>query len=190
MYDKDMDQIFERYLSVIEKNRIQHKPKKLIREQKEVAVPSISEDVFKELDLRLARSRYVLQKTFPFYWRILNTLKTVMTYDVDTMAVDAIGNIYINPTFATQSLDQDGVTAVLVHECGHVVGLSFFRKGSRNHRLWNVATDYIINRDLLEDGFKLPDSDEFRALLPRKGVDGRWRIEKYGNVDITDFTAE
>ncbi|NBO98699.1 MAG: VWA domain-containing protein [Proteobacteria bacterium] len=190
IYDKDMNQIFERYLSVIEKNRIQQKPKRLIKEQKEKNAPTIDDETFKELDLRLARSRYVLQKTFPFYWRILNTLKTVMTYDVPTMAVDAIGNIYINPKFATQNLDQDGVTAVLVHECGHVVGLSFFRKGSRNHQLWNVATDYIINRDLSEDGFKLPDSDDFRALLPRKGVDGRWRIEKYGNVDITDFTAE
>jgi predicted metal-dependent peptidase len=146
-------------------------------------------ELFKEFDLRLARARFFLQKDHSFYWRILNICKTVPTFSVPTMAVDALRNIYINPKFTVNTLDQDGVTAVLVHECGHILGESFFRKGSRDHELWNVATDYIINRDLLEDGFKLPDYENFKALLPKR-VNDRWVIEKYDNVDITTFTAE
>ena len=185
-YLRDDSNISNIYFSILSKN---FRKQTLIREQKEQEYDTIDEALFKELDLRLGRSRFDLQKNYPFYWRILINLKTVMTYEVPTMAVDDLGNIYINPKFAVNTLDQDGVTAVLVHECGHIVGLTFFRKGSRNHHLWNVATDYIINRDLLEDGFKLPDYPNFKALLPVKSGD-RWIIPKYDSVDITDFTAE
>lgn len=186
IYSKDDNNILEAYSSILNKR---YKKYIFLREQKEIEYDTIDEELFKELDLRLSRARFALQKDHPLYWRILSNLKTVMTYEVPTMAVDDLGNIYINPNFAVKVLDQDGVTAVLVHEAGHVVGLSFFRKGSRNHHLWNVATDYIINRDLLEDGFKLPDYPNFKALLPVLNND-RWIIPKYDNVDITDFTAE
>jgi len=184
IYNKEENAIFEAYLSIRNKNV------SFLKEAKVIQYDSIDEELFKQVDLKLARSRFALQKDFPFYWRVLGTLKTVLTWDVPTMAVDKLNNIYINPTFAVETLDQDGVTAVLVHECGHIVGLTFFRKGSRDHLRWNVATDYIINRDLLDDGFKLPDSDLFRALLPVKNKNDRWIIPKYDEVDITDWTAE
>jgi|LakMenEpi03Aug12_release.lakeMendotaPanAssembly.Ray.scaffolds.fasta_scaffold68032_9 predicted metal-dependent peptidase len=186
IFSRDDNNILEAYTSVLNSR---YKKYRFLKEQKEIEYDSIDEELFKELDLRLSRARFYLQKEHPFYWRILTNLKTVMTYEVPTMAVDDLGNIYINPKFAVNVLDQDGVTAVLVHEAGHVVGLTFFRKKSRDHYLWNVATDYIINRDLLEDGFKLPDYPNFKALLPIKSGD-RWIIPKYDNVDITDFTAE
>lgn len=185
IYRKDENSIFEAYVSILNKNR---RKQTLLKEQKEIEYDSIDEELFKKADLIINRAKFALENKFPFYWRILEALQTVLSYEVDSMAVDALGNIYINPYFVTETLDQDGVIAVLVHECGHILGLHFFSKGEKDHRLWNVATDYIINRDLLEDGFKLPDGPDFKALLPIKSSNDKWIIPKYDNVDITEFT--
>ena len=191
-FDIESKKISEKYFKYV-RNYI-HKCNNLsipIYESSQASIEpdEIDPELFKIVDLKLSKGRFWIQKNVPFYWRVLRRLKTVLTYSVPTMAVDDLGNIYMNPDFTANTLDQDGVTAVLAHECGHIMGLSFFRKKYRDHQLWNVATDYVINRGLLSDGFKLPDDDKFRALLPIMR-NGRWIIPQYDDVDITDFTAE
>ena len=71
------------------------------------------------------------------------------------MAVDDNSNIYINPEFVLKELSDDETTGVLAHETMHNATLSLFRLRGRNMKLWNIATDYVMNRDLLEMGLKL-----------------------------------
>ena len=47
---------------------------------------------------------------------------------------------------------------VIVHEVMHIAYCHPFRRGRRDHREWNVAGDFAINRDLLSQGFTLPGS--------------------------------
>ena len=60
-----------------------------------------------------------------------------------TMATDGV-NIYWNDEFV-KSITDDEIQAVLVHEASHVIWEHPLRKGKRNHELWNIATDYVIN---------------------------------------------
>ena len=49
---------------------------------------------------RLAGAKKKLRATFPFYFFVLDRLRTVPDLKIPTMAVDDFHNIYINPFFA------------------------------------------------------------------------------------------
>jgi predicted metal-dependent peptidase len=60
------------------------------------------------------------------------------------------------------------IEGVLVHETMHIAKEDFFRMGSRDSNIWNIASDCIINYILIYDEkFKLPKC----ALLPDKKGD-------------------
>jgi predicted metal-dependent peptidase len=103
----------------------------------------------------VTKTNFVIFKKYPLFGSLLTKLSVVRTTDLPTMAVDADGNIFMNPDF-TLSLSFDEVIGVLCHEVMHIGTLSLFRIQNRDMRLWNVATDYMINRALTQDGFKLP----------------------------------
>jgi predicted metal-dependent peptidase len=141
---------------------------------------------FKEFERKLTRAKFVLYRDSPFFGLTLQKLKTVPTLEFDTMAVDNNRNIFINPDF-TLSMSDAEVVGVLAHETMHIMTETFFRQKGRDMEMWNWATDYIMNRMLLEDNFVLPKL----GLLPvNKG--GRWIVEIKGlpKIDITDMTAE
>ena len=80
-----------------------------------------------------------------------------------TMATNGI-NIYWNDEFV-KSISDEEIQAVLVHEASHVIWEHPLRKGKRNHELWNIATDYVINSWIAYDlGMHLPE----RGILDRK----------------------
>jgi len=51
---------------------------------------------------------------------------------------------------------------ILTHECLHIINQHIFRKGTRDHRLFNIAGDIAINqsipRDFLPEGAMYPDT--------------------------------
>ena len=80
-----------------------------------------------------------------------------------TMATDGV-NIYWNDEFVKSITDEE-IQAVLVHEASHVIWEHPLRKGNRNHELWNIATDYVINSWIAYDlHMQLPEE----GLLDRK----------------------
>ena len=77
----------------------------------------------------------------------------------DTMATDGI-NIYWNDEFVKTLTDAE-IQAVLVHEASHVIWEHPLRKAKRNHEVWNIATDYVINAWI---------SYDLRMELPKDGL--------------------
>ena len=75
--------------------------------------------------------------------------------DVQTMAVDNFGNIYINPAWSNK-LSSDEFYGVLAHEALHILNSTHLRRNDRNPTLWNIATDAVMNIYLANDGFALP----------------------------------
>ena len=142
---------------------------------------------FAKFEEKLIRARYALYRDYPFFGLMLTKLRTVPTEDVETMAVDNDGNIYINPNFVLNELSDAEVTGVLAHEVMHIATMTFFRQRGRTMKLWNIATDYMMNRDLLEMGVALPKM----GLLP-KNQGNQWIVKEQGlpPIDITDLTAE
>lgn len=126
---------------------------------------------------------------------ILKRLKvTVITPDmpessrIRTMAVSNKGDLFINYNFFNElkaSASKDGVdvysyiNGVYMHEAFHVYNETFARQGERKGGLWNVATDYVMNRDLVKDGFALPSL----GLIPEKREDGRWWVK----IDVNNI---
>lgn len=118
--------------------------------------PEERQTLLKKVKRDVEKARFRVAKQIPTIGIFLQNLKTLLTWDVKTMAVDDKGNIYINPTFANFLPDEE-VKGVLIHEAMHVFTKTFFRKGGRNHKLWNICTDYLMNYYIVKDGFKLPE---------------------------------
>ena len=115
-----------------------------------------------QAEQRVRRHRSRLLINSPFYGGIGAELELVIDADCDTAWTDgkAIG---FNPDFALR-LSAENLTAVVAHEILHVAMRHNYRRGARDHDLWNVACDYAINSVLTRDGFVLPDD----ALLDER----------------------
>jgi hypothetical protein len=166
--------------------------KTLILESEDTVVQgdSIDPKIWPKLELKIQRCKYALMKKSIFIGNVLARLKVCFSTDIDTMAVDDYGNIYINPSYALK-LTEDQVVGVLAHEAMHVITLSFFRKRGRDHQLWNIATDYIMNMYLFADGFVM---DEGGCDPVKKG--NQWVIPELKGkktikgLDISEMTAD
>jgi predicted metal-dependent peptidase len=89
-----------------------------------------------------------------------------------TMAVDDAGTIYVNPTFA-ETLTGAETGGVICHELMHLIYTHANRRGDRDHKLWNVACDMVINDALRKDGITLPEC----ALYPPADYHGTLQAE-------------
>lgn len=166
-YNWDRDSIFNIYTTIIE-------------EQNQLELEgTMDPKYFKEFETKLVRAKFNLYKKYPFFGITLQKMKTipvtpaeVKAYGIDTMAVDNFRNIFINTDFVLKQLTDDEVMGVLAHEVMHIATQTFSRQRGREMTIWNYATDYIMNRDLLIQGIALPKI----GLIP-KNVGGKWMIE-------------
>jgi len=173
---------------IIDENRIYSLYRTVLLEQDEdIKRDRMDPAEFARFEDKLVKAKNVLYRNYPFFGILLTRLHTIPTDDVETMAVDDYSNIYINPKFVLDKLSSDEVIGVLAHEVMHVATMSFFRLRGRDMQLWNIATDYIMNRDLLESGLTLPSL----GLIPKNSGD-KYFVEAPGiaPIDITDETAE
>ena len=168
---------------------------------------------------------YELQReTVPLYYTVIKQLKIIPTLDVDTLSVDACGNLWFNPLFVQKELIKDGddslLKGVLVHEAMHLIDRTHARvitahrsaydkasvPGAADeditlyniiHVFSNYAYDLIINRDVMKEGFKLPEA----SIIAKKDENGHYIYEfnfttkddtqpDIKRVDVSKFTGE
>ena len=147
----------------------------------------LTKEEFIPFRAKLHKAKQIVKQKSPALWYILEGLSLVPHEDkrLDTMAVDDIGNIYINIYFMMMEVDLDEAAGVLAHEACHIQNGTFSRQRGRNRKLWNYATDYTMNLALLTAGYKLPAL----GLIPVL-VDGRYHAinKNFGwNIDIHDM---
>ena len=109
-------------------------------------------NINKELDI--AKTAAFLHKDAAFLAPLLCQLNVMWSEDTETACVDGI-NFKINPKFF-KSLNKNEKKGLILHELWHIARLHIIREGDRDHYRWNLATDYIINNDLIADGYVLP----------------------------------
>lgn len=104
----------------------------------------------------VTRARTVLIVSQAFYGALALQLELVEDDGkvCDTMAVDG-KHMFYNPAFVL-SITEEQLVGVVAHEVSHCSYKHMTRRGHRDHGLWNIAGDYVINQDLLDAGFKLP----------------------------------
>lgn len=107
---------------------------------------------------RIIKAKVDLNKSHPFFSYILlhfHINKASPEKECRTMAVNQYGDLYWCEEFV-QKLTNDELRGVLCHESLHIATLTFQRKGRRDHTLWNIATDLVINWILTQERFSLP----------------------------------
>ena len=140
---------------------------------------------------RIIKSKIDLNKTHAFFSYILLNMqieKTEHTDKIPTMAVNAYGDLWWNKSFI-DGLNADELKFCLAHEVGHVATLTFQREKQRDHTIWNIATDLIINFMLTEEGFTAPKG----VLVPNHcGVYTftSGKTNKPIDIDLNDKNAE
>ena len=90
----------------------------------------------------------------PFFAVILMSQVRRLDRTCSTAWVDGTTLGY-NPDFI-ESLDRDELKGLLLHEVGHLMHLHHLRRGGRDPKGWNIAGDYVINKELKDSGYKLP----------------------------------
>lgn len=99
-------------------------------------------------------SSYPLLGALASVFKIIENPEICQRYDVAVGAVNATGReIYMNPV---AQLDEMECRFVMAHELLHVGLRHLERQQGRDHYLWNVACDYVINDWLIEMRVGLP----------------------------------
>lgn len=102
-----------------------------------------------EKKISVAKAQLILMH--PFFGSIVCKHPPVLTDKVPTAGVDARGNLFVNPKFV-DTLSVQQVVFLLAHETMHVVYQHALRENSRNHEVWNIACDAVINPMLKQLG--------------------------------------
>lgn len=118
--------------------------------------------------LLLDDAKILLTNRHAFYGHLLMTLKLVPMWDKETMATDCIDTLFFNPNFVLNNNIQH-IQFVCIHEINHIIRLHGKRMQGKNPELWNVATDMIINSDVMDSANSMHyDYDLKGGLFDRK----------------------
>ena len=100
------------------------------------------------------RAKAALVHIIPWFGGIINKLRIIYTFHVDTQATDGY-NLFVNPQF-TYNLDLTGKVFVMAHELMHCL-LNHMRRGA-NHdpNRSNIAADYEVNSYIDDIGLIKP----------------------------------
>lgn len=101
-----------------------------------------------------AKSKLVIKQPFFAHIVLSTPLEEAEWLNPPTMATD-MKTIFYHPKFVEEHSDAE-IMGVLSHEAMHIAYFHGTRRGTRDHMLWNIATDYAINLIVEDAGLSLP----------------------------------
>jgi predicted metal-dependent peptidase len=159
----DLSKIYEAYCKYTSRRMIFESNDALMDEASKPVSPEEAAALEKNCRDKFLATYLFLRRTHPFF--AVFAMKCTFIYlppgnkqGVNTMAVTYTGTtIMINTFFGSKVLTQEEFDGVVAHEVYHIMSQSLVRIGSRSdHKLWNIATDYIMNLELIRAGIALP----------------------------------
>jgi len=109
-----------------------------------------------KIKMRLAKAKTNLVLEHPFVGSIALGLPYYIDQSIPTAATNG-KCIKFNPDFVDRLTDEE-LKFLVAHECFHPMFEHNFRRGERDHRKWNQAGDYVINKHLTDEKIgKMPD---------------------------------
>ena len=127
---------------------------------------------------KLVKARAGLVLDHPFFGALALRMKLELSEECKTARTNG-KVIQFNAQYAdSKSLEE--LKGIMEHEVLHVANEHHLRRGSREHKKWNIACDYAINDILRDSGAKLPN-DAFYPDI--KGKSAEWY---YGNMPMQD----
>lgn len=130
-----------------------------------------------------------LKKVSPYYWVLYGTVLVQPSLGIKTLAVTEDRMLY-NPEFLL-SLTVPQLTFVIMHEINHLGMQHSVRRGNRDPKKWNTATDLYINANICDEfgltvGLETLVNDG--KLEPLKG--GLYPVEEGMTLDLSKETPE
>lgn len=108
-----------------------------------VPIKTVPQEVIDKVST--AKVSLMTQEKFTFFTAALMRLN--LNYvNAGTLATDGV-NLFVNPDFV-KDLTNRQIAFGLMHETFHVIYEHIERKGNRDHKTWNKATDFVINNQL------------------------------------------
>jgi len=105
------------------------------------------------IDELLEKAKQVAKRKYPYLSRLL-TILNVVPHDVPelhgALGIDMGGRLYYNEAMLRQVFGDSlpDLAEGVVHEALHLLLRHFERRGGREEKVWNIATDAEINDDL------------------------------------------
>jgi predicted metal-dependent peptidase len=131
-----------------------------------------------------AKLTLMTQPSTTFWSALLSNLHLHIDTSQPTAATDGV-NLWVNPKFI-EPLSTPQLIGLLLHEVKHVVYEHPIRfkemKNVDNQKRWNIAGDYLINYEILKDGYELPDG----GLHDTKYA-GWSTLQIYNDIDPDDY---
>ena len=90
---------------------------------------------------------------YPFFGSIVADVDYMETKDIQTAGTDG-KIIYYNSEYL-KGLSVEEQTFIFAHEVCHIAFNHILRSEGKDHKLWNIATDGVINQFLKRDGLKM-----------------------------------
>lgn len=90
---------------------------------------------------------------YPLFGSVVANCNFVAEQSIETAGTDG-KNIYYNPNFI-ESVTDNEQTFIFAHEICHIAFDHIFRSEGKDKRLWNIATDSVINAFLKQDGLAM-----------------------------------
>jgi len=119
---------------------------------------------------------------YPFYGYFLIQISFELNEDIPTAETDG-KTIWFNPLW-TKALTDKQIITVILHEIKHIVFCHLYRINGRNISLWNQATDYVINYQLIyEEGNKIIEGMLLDNSFANKSAEEIYRILEENNAN-------
>jgi predicted metal-dependent peptidase len=110
----------------------------------------------KEQALSKAKIRLMARPDSAFFTTLCFSLKHLWDNNVPTAGANMMTQtVRWNPRFF-MSLNPEEQVFLMLHESLHIAYMHMLRKGGREHKLFNIAADHVINLQLMERGFVMP----------------------------------
>lgn len=93
---------------------------------------------------------------YPFFGSVTANVKYVENRNIQTAATNG-KIVYYNPDFLEKISEEERIF-VIAHEICHIAFNHIIRSKNKNHKIWNIATDAIINAFLKKDGLKIVEN--------------------------------
>ena len=115
----------------------------------------------READDKIARVRANIAFSHIFWGYLLCSLESKPLYNgFGTLATDGYF-LYYDPYGYLHHWSDEELEFAILHEISHCAFGHYWRCGNRNKRIWNIATDYIINWILVNnEKLKMPEDPQ------------------------------
>ena len=100
---------------------------------------------------KLSRACAQLMIKHPFFGSLVYQHEIQLSDQVETAAVSQDKRMLLNPKFVADCSPQQ-LIFLIAHEVMHIVFAHAARRGDRQHELWNIACDAVINEILISEG--------------------------------------